>query len=297
MDAASLVGNTLGPYHVQELIGRGASSVVYRAEDVVRERSVALKVLATRDSERPEQLGEESRCLERCRSPHVVATYGAGRSGDIDFLALELMQGTLEARIADAPLRPDEVIAIGAAILAGLEVAHRRGVLHCDIKPSNVGIAADGTIKLLDFGIAWPLFESPLAGSRASGRLQRGLVGTPHYMPPEQIRDEPLDERTDIYSVGAVLYELLTGRKPLTAHSLFTLIETVLHNAPARPSLWNPDVDPGLEGVVMAALAKAPAGRYPSARAMAEALVRTKSARYAPLLGAGLGGGAESASW
>jgi serine/threonine-protein kinase len=295
MDAASLVGTTLGAYHVQELIGRGASSIVYRAEDVVQQRRVALKVLATRDSERPDQLGEESRFLERCRSPHVVATYGTGRSGDVDFLVLELLRGTLEARVAEAPLPHHHVIAIGAAILAGLEAAHRRGVLHCDIKPSNVGIAMDGTIKLLDFGIAWPLVESPLAGGLANGRLRRGLVGTPHYMPPEQLRDEPLDERTDIYSVGAVLYELLTGRKPFTAQSLFTLIETVLHCAPARPSLWNPSVDPELEDVLMAALAKAPRDRHASARAMSELLSRPKPLLHPRLLGFGLGGVASAA--
>ncbi len=116
-------------------------------------------------------------------------------------------------------------------------------------------------------------------------------------MPPEQIRDEPLDERTDVYSVGAILYELLTGRKPFTAHSLFTLIEAVLHGPLTRPSCWNPDIDPGLDDVVMAALAKAPARRYQSARAMCEALMRAQSVPYARMVRPELGDGMVSAGW
>jgi serine/threonine-protein kinase len=191
----------------------------------------------------------------------------------------------------------DEVLRIGAEILAGLETVHRRGVLHCDIKPSNVGIAPDGTLKLLDFGVAWLLFGRPAGLGPSSAGLRRGLVGTPHYMPPEQLRDEPLDERTDVYSVGALLYELLTGRKPFTAHSLFTLIETVLHSPPARPSFWNAALDPGLEDVVLAALAKTPADRHYSAQAMCEALLRTKPFAAAGLPAFAVGRRAEVAAW
>jgi serine/threonine-protein kinase len=272
MDAASLVGTTLGPYQVHELIGRGAFSLVYRAEDVVWRRPVALKVLAVPDSERPDQLQEESRCLERCRSPHVVTTDGTGRIGDLEFLVLELMHGTVEARLSQAPLSHHEVITIGTAILSGLDVAHRRGVLHCDIKPSNIGIAPDGVIKLLDFGIAWPLPGTPGDGLTVR-QPRRGLVGTPHYMPPEQLCGRMLDERTDIYSTGAVLYELMTGRQPFTAHSLLALIETVQQGRLTPPSFLNPGIHPGLEGVVMSAMARSPDDRYPSARAMRDALL------------------------
>jgi serine/threonine-protein kinase len=233
---------------------------------------VALKLLTCPDLERPNQLEQEARYLERCRSEHVVNSYGWHCSDGMEYLGLELLAGTLESRLLEAPLPDRDAISIGTAILDGVDAVHKRGVLHCDVKPSNIGLAFDGSIKLLDFGIACPLHAEPGSGYPGASGVGRGLVGTPHYMPPEQHRAGPLDERTDLYSVGAVLYELLTGHKPFVAHSLFSLIETVLHAEPIRPSSLNPLVDPDLEDVVMTALAKDPADRFASASAMSAAL-------------------------
>ncbi len=270
----SLIGRTIGRYLVQEFIGQGGMGVVYRAYDRASRRLVALKTLAAgaADGDTAAQLQQEGRWLSRCRSPHVVQVYDAGRSGEVDFIAMELMRATLDTRIARGPASSGETVRVGLEMLEGLDAAHREGVLHCDIKPANVGIDADEGIKLLDFGVARPLPESPHFKSLSTGGLRRGLVGTLHYMSPEQLRGEPLDERSDIYSVGAVLYELASGRRPFGQEGLVPLIDAVLHATPVNPSSWNPDLDLDVDDVVMTALAKSPADRYSSAREMFEAL-------------------------
>lgn len=277
MKAELVMTNILGRYCLEEVLGRGAMGVVYRAFDQVTRRTVALKVLS------PDACGEEAmdrfrvemQWLARCRSPHVAAIHQAGRIEGVDYIAMELMADTLAARIARGSSTTDELVSVGAQVLMGLGAAHACGVVHRDVKPANIGIGADGLIKLLDFGAAAALaWNSPSGYQRT--HLSRLVVGSLPYMSPEQLRADPPDPRADVYGAGAVLYELATGMRPFDGREGAAAIDAVLHHPPQRPSGLNPDIDPQLERVILRALAKYPARRFTSAFAMMDALVGSR---------------------
>src|SRR5688572_21036695 len=285
MAGTALVGRTLGRYLVEREIGRGGTSVVYRAQDLVRRRAVALKIAgpaANHDSP-PIDLTREGQWLTRCRAPHVVQVFEVGRHGRVEFIAMELMASTLKVLEADGSVSNQELIGIGTGMLLGLDAAHREGILHGDIKPANVGISRRGTVKLLDFGVARPLPGSSLDQLITNAIRIEGIVGTVPYMAPEQLRGDESDERADIYAVGAVLFELATGRPPFCEHRFVALVDAVLNAEPPPPSSLNPLIEPGIDDLLMTALAKAPSERFQSAQEMLAALLQTSVAQGADL--------------
>lgn len=270
--ATLTAGSLLGGYRIEALIGRGSSGAVYRAVDPRRQRLVALKVLSAGASDVPAHRAfeRETRWLARCAHPHIAAVFEAGQDHGLDFIAMELMATTIAGKLASGPVNLRDVPRLGTQILDGLAGAHRQGIVHRDVKPANVGIALDGEVKLLDFGVAAPLATtSPLDTMTAEGL---SFVGTLHYMSPEQLRGEEIDERADVYSAGAVLYEMVCGHRPFQQPQPACLIDAVLNRMPVPPSERRPEISPRLEHTIIRALAKAPGDRYRTANAMAEAL-------------------------
>ncbi|HEX9800519.1 MAG TPA: serine/threonine-protein kinase [Thermoanaerobaculia bacterium] len=272
---SSPLPETIGRYRILGEIGRGAMGRVYRARDPHTDRTVALKVLDVEAGRSAEQAAQaharflrEARAAGRLSHPGIVAVYDA----DIDsatgapFLAMELVAGrSLAELLGERGLLPwSEAGAVAAAVADALDHAHARGVVHRDLKPANVLLADDGAVKVSDFGVAMLLDDS----STLTGTLR----GTPSYMAPEQIRGEAVDGRSDLYSLGAVLYETLTGEAPFQADNLVGVAHQAVHDDPKPPSFACPDLPLELERVVLRAMAKRPAERFASGREMAAAL-------------------------
>jgi len=246
-----IVGQMLGHYRLVEQISRGGMGVVYRAHDEHLEREVALKVLA------PANLHDAG----ACKRFHDFDT-----EDGIDFLIMEYVPGqTLSARLETGPLTEEEVLQIGRQITAAVQEAHNLGIIHRDLKPQNVMLTPRGRVKVADFGLAR---RSPSAvDTAATTDVTRELevIGTLPYMPPEQLRGEPADSCSDIYSIGAVLYELATGRRAFPETHGPRLVDSILHEAPRSPSTLTQWVSRPFETVVLKCLEKEPARRYQSA--------------------------------
>jgi len=209
----SLVGQTLGHYDILSAIGAGAMGEVYLARDTRLDRQVALKILParfTRSSGRVARFRREAKAASALNHPNIITIYEIGQIGDTWFIAAELIQGvTLRERLAAGRTELQEVLGIALQCAQGLEAAHQAGIVHRDIKPENIMVRPDGLVKVVDFGLArvnGAGRESAADASRAGA-----LIGTPRYMSPEQARGQKLDPRTDIFSLGAVLYEMTTG--------------------------------------------------------------------------------------
>jgi len=289
---SDLVGRTLSHYRIVEKIGAGGMGEVYRARDTRLERDVAVKSLPAAVSTDPDRLARfvrEAKILASLNHPNIAAIFGLEElpSGE-RFLILELLEGeTLAERITRTPLSPAEGARICAAIAAALEAAHGRGAIHLDLKPGNIILLPGVGVKVLDFGIA-----RRVGGSRGSmestmtATEEGGMVGTPGYMSPEQIRGEVLDERSDLFSLGCVLYECLSGRRAFTGRTPMDAFAATLTSEPAWSSL--PQGTPSrLEAVLKRCLAKEPKHRPRSAGEVRNALdgldrssvlVETKSA-------------------
>jgi serine/threonine-protein kinase len=221
---AGLIGRRVGPYDVHAWIGSGGMGDVYRAHDPQLHRDVALKLLPALEAGQADRLGRftrEAQILASLNHPNIAAIYGFEQSGGMPALVLELADGpTLADLIARGPLDLDDVVAIALQIAAGLEAAHERGIVHRDLKPSNIAVLADGTVKLLDFGIATalrpeshgPTVESPTSIPAPVPAPGVAATGTPAYVSPEQVRRRPTDKRADVWAFGAVMFEMLTGQ-------------------------------------------------------------------------------------
>jgi eukaryotic-like serine/threonine-protein kinase len=262
------VGQMLGHYHLVEQISRGGMGVVYRAHDDHLDREVALKVLAAASLHDPvacQRFHNEALILSKLNHPNIVAVHDFDTDGSVDFLVMEYIQGrTLSARLEEGPLKQDEIVRIGAEIAIAVQEAHDQGIIHRDLKPQNVMITAGGSVKVADFGLAKRL---PVVDVGATTNVSRELevVGTLSYMPPEQLRGEPADFRSDIYSAGAVLYELATGRRAFPDTHSPRLIDSILHQTPLPLGTFNKGVSHAFETVVMKCLEKAPSSRYQTA--------------------------------
>ena len=268
--AALLAGRTIAHYQVLEPVGGGGMGVIYKALDTRLGRTVALKFLTPRldaDASAPERFRQEARAAGALEHPNICTIYDIGETEDGRlFLAMPLYDGeTLEQRIKRGPLAIGDATDIGVQMLRGLAKAHARGIIHRDIKPANVFITTDGVVKLLDFGIA------KLADVSLTGPASRPL-GTVAYMSPEQAHGTPVDHRTDLWSAGAVLYEMLSGRR-LYPRGVPGASADAGASVPASLVGQRPDVTPALEQIVMKALERHPADRFPSADAFAQALV------------------------
>ena len=239
---AQPVGSRLGPYEVEAPLGAGGMGEVYRARDTRLGRAVALKVLAARLSAAPgqrERFAREARAISSVEHPNICPLYDVGSSGDVDFIVMQYVEGeTLADRLARGPLAPPQAVAIARQVAAGLEAAHAKGVVHRDLKPANIQLTRDGQVKLLDFGLARILDEgapAPLdtaTPTQAAPSLAGSVVGTAPYMSPEQARGEPVDARTDVWSFGCVLYEMLAGRRAFAGHSLPDVMAAVVAGEP-----------------------------------------------------------------
>ena len=234
-------GTSLGAYEITALLGAGGMGEVYRAHDTELGRDVAIKVLPpafTGDSERLSRFEREARALAALNHPHIGAIYGVERTEDGRALVLELVEGeTLADRISRGPLPVQDAIRVASQIAAALEAAHRKGIVHRDLKPANIKFAADGTVKVLDFGLA-KIAEAPVLDDSqsptvtASGTLQGVVLGTAGYMSPEQARGQAVDARTDLWAFGCVLYEMLTGRRAFRGQTVSDTMARILEREP-----------------------------------------------------------------
>ena len=266
----SLEGCLVGPYRVEREIGRGGMGVVYLAEDTRLGRKVALKSLAPEimgDERRRNRLRREARAAATLSHPGIATVYALEEIGDQLFVATEYVEGrTLRAELGQGGMPAAEVVEIGIRVARALEAAHARGVVHRDLKPENVIRTQDGGVKILDFGIAW--VDQAAAGSGAEGgRLTESgaVMGTPSYMSPEQIEGAAIDARTDVFSLGVVLYELLCGSNPFEAHTPLATAARIMATDPPTLAASNVSAPPALEHVVRKCLAKNREERYQQA--------------------------------
>ncbi len=265
------VGSQVLHYRVLSRLGAGGMGEVYLAEDTRLGRQVALKFLPDADGADPEaraRLVREAQAASALRSPHVAVTYDLVEHGDALFIAMEFVEGeTLSARIARGPLEVAEAIDIAMQVADALDDAHGRGIVHRDIKSANVMLTGRQLVKVLDFGLA--KFLRPFGDDRARtmGMTLPGMVlGTLHYMAPEQLRGGDVDHRADLFALGAVLYEMLAGRPPFAAPTMADTADRILTQEPEALARFNYAVPADVEAVVRKALAKDPAWRYQSAR-------------------------------
>ncbi|MEJ5251417.1 MAG: protein kinase [Armatimonadota bacterium] len=263
--------NTLGKYQIVREIAR-SNDIVWEAVDPELGRRVAIKELdlpeGVTEAQRQERINRflrEAKAAGRLSHPNIVTIHEVGVDGGRHYIVMEYLEGeNLRERLQRQGAIPlKEAVDITLQVLAALEHAHRMGVVHRDIKPENIHLLPDGLVKLTDFGIARIIFEPNIT-------IDGQIFGTPSYMSPEQIEGGEIDQRTDIFSVGVVLYEMLTGRKPFTGESIVTITYNIMHKEPTPP----PGVPYGIERVLMRAMAKRPIDRYASAREMSEDLKR-----------------------
>jgi len=277
------VGQILGHYRVTDKIAAGAMGVVYRARDERLERQVALKVLPPSSLQDPiaqKRFRNEALALSKLNHPKIATVHVFDTQDGIDFLIMEYVPGqTLEARLEHGALTEEEVFHIGIQIADAMEEAHQQGIIHRDLKPSNVIITPCGRVKVADFGLAILLL--PVGGLAVTRSLTRAdeLVGTMPYMAPEQLRGEAPDVRSDIYSIGAVLYELATGQRPFPQMQLPCLIDSILHEVPRRPRSLTLQVSLVLENIILKCLAKEPERRYQSAAGLRVDLQRLSAVK------------------
>jgi uncharacterized RDD family membrane protein YckC len=264
-------GTVFGGYRVHRILGRGGMGIVYEAEEIESGRRVALKVLQQRlgDERERERFQREGRLAASIDHEHCVFVFNAAEVDGIPAIAMELMAGTLADRLKGGePLAPAAAVDMTLQLVAGLQAAADAGILHRDVKPSNCFVDGDGVVKIGDFGISRSM--RPAEETALSTRNQ--LAATPTYASPEQLRGATLDTRTDIYSLGATLYELVTARRPFSADDLMGLLMAVANDPPAAPHRVAPGVPAGLSRVILRCLAKKPEDRYPTYAALAAAL-------------------------
>ncbi|MFI5092343.1 MAG: protein kinase [Candidatus Acidiferrum sp.] len=264
-----MIGQTIGHYLVTEQIGVGGMGIVYRARDQRLNRDVALKVLPPgklREDAPRKRFRKEALALAKLNHPNIGTVYDFDTQDDIDFLAMEYIPGeTLGQRISKGSLLEKEWIAISLQIAAALEEAHEHGIVHQDLKPGNIMVTPKGQVKVLDFGLA-RLLDAESGAEVTATLTQTDGAGTLPYMAPEQLRGDPVDSRSDIFSAGVVLYEMSAGQRPFQGKQAPRLIQQILNEAPRPLREWNPRSSPQLERIILKALDKRPNLRYQSAR-------------------------------
>jgi tetratricopeptide (TPR) repeat protein len=271
-----LVGTTLGQYEIIELIGEGGMANVYRAWQPSLQRYVALKVLAPHlsgDANFVTRFHQEAVSAANLKQSHIVTIHDVGDQDGYHYIAMEFIEGgSLEDRIRSQGALPlEQVVDIIGQVGQALDYAHQRGFIHRDIKPANVLITPEGRAVLTDFGIAKAVSDS---GVTAPLTKAGSIFGTPHYMSPEQIKDEPIDHRADLYALGIVCYEMLAGQVPFDGATTHAILYAQAHNPPPPLNEANPDIPPAVETVVNKMLSKPPEARYDNAGAFAAALAQ-----------------------
>jgi tetratricopeptide (TPR) repeat protein/TolB-like protein len=274
-EGSTVIGETISHYVIREKLGEGGMGVVYRAEDTRLQRTVALKFLPpelTRDEDAKQRFVQEARAASALDHPNICTIHDIDETDDGRlFISMTCYEGeTLKERVKRGSFAFADVAELGIEIARGLAKAHGRGIVHRDIKPANVFITQDGRAKILDFGLA------TLAGQ--SRRTREGTtVGTVSYMSPEQGRGRRVDHRTDIWSLGVTLYEMITGRRPFTAENEQAILYTIIHETPERVAALRADVPPLLQAIVERCMQKDPEARYQTVAEVCDDLVRLKT--------------------
>jgi len=282
--SASIVGRTISHYRIVEMIGVGGMGVVYRAHDEELDRDVALKFLPAgtlSDEAARKRFRKEALILAKLNHPNVATIHEFVTQDGIDFLVMEYVSGKSLAEEYAGEVWPEkQLIAAASQIAHALQEAHERGVIHRDLKPSNVMITPKGLTKVLDFGLAgnWrPVSEKTTIDARDEPRV---VAGTLPYMAPEQLLGNETDARTDVYGLGALLYQMATGRQPFQDKVAARLIDTILHEAPSPPQTLNRHLSLELERIIVKCLEKDPENRYQSAKELDVDLRRMQSASF-----------------
>src|SRR5215467_12206308 len=267
-------GTHLGPYEITTPLGAGGMGEVYRARDMRLERTVAIKILPeqlSKDPTRKQRFEREAKTISSLNHPHICTLHDIGSQDGIDYLVMECVEGeTLAKRLEKGPLPLEQVLKYGAQVADALDKAHRAGIVHRDLKPGNIMLTASGA-KLLDFGLAKPVVAASLATMTATNAKspvteQGTIVGTFQYMSPEQVEGKELDGRSDIFSLGAVLYEMLTGKRAFEGKSQLSVATAILEKEPAPIASIKPLTPPGLDHAIRRCLAKDPDERWQMAR-------------------------------
>jgi tetratricopeptide (TPR) repeat protein len=264
------LGNVLGHYRILEQIGAGGMGIVYRAHDMQLDRDVALKVLPAgtlNDGSARARFRKEALALARLNHPNIATVHEFGTQDGVDFLVTEYIAGkTLDSKLLGASLSQLEVVNLGVQLAQGLEAAHEQGIVHSDLKPANLRLTPTGMLKILDFGLA--KLSRPLDDATVSQTLtlEQPFSGTIPYMSPEQVRGQQVDNRSDLWAAGAVLYEMATGQRPFPERHLPRLIDDILHRPVKPPTRVHAGITVGLESIILKALDKDPDRRYQSAR-------------------------------
>ncbi len=272
----------VGRFMLYRELGRGAIGTVYFGHDPVIDRAVAIKIFhnlpSTQEKKQRDQIFmNEARAAGRLSHPNIITIFDAASEGNISFIAMEFLQGQdLRQFLADNKPLPFLIAAqMLQKIAEGLEYAHNEGVIHRDIKPANIFIQENMQTKLVDFGIARAVKRETTANNEQPATLfNNNILGTPNYMSPEQAQAKPVDKLTDIYSLGAVMFEMLTRQKPFQSRDMESLIHMIVHKQVRTPHEINPEIPHALSRIVLKAMSKLPEKRYQSAGEMAQELRR-----------------------
>ena len=268
-----MVGTSIGHYHIVESLGKGGMGEVYAAEDTRLGRRVALKVLSrglAMDADRRERFEREARAVAALNHPNIVTIYSVEEADGVPFLTLELVEGrTLDALIPPGGLPLDRILAYAIPLADAVGAAHQRGITHRDLKPGNVMIGDDGRVKVLDFGLA-KLKESnaSLAASLPTQELtgEGRIVGTVAYMSPEQAEAKPVDPRSDVFSLGVVIFEMATSQRPFKGDTQVSLLSSIIKDTPSSLTDLRAELPRDLGRIVRRCLSKDPEDRYQTAK-------------------------------
>jgi serine/threonine protein kinase len=275
-----MIGHSISHYRILEKLGAGGMGEVYRAEDTTLGRSVALKMLPEelpKDQQVWQRFLREARIASALNHPNIGAVYDVDEYGGRPFIVMELLEGqTLERVISGHPLNIGKILKLGIQIADALNAAHARGIIHRDIKPTNVLITESGQAKIVDFGLA-KLAHPATATIDVEPLTSPGVaLGSAMFMSPEQVRGEEVDTRSDLFSFGAVLYEMATGRPPFAGQTVATIFDAILHRAPSSPQQGNPSFPLELGRIINKALEKDRERRYKTAGELGSDLVHLK---------------------